>query len=211
MARAAGSPPAFEASLKRAAAALRDAGVEFLLGGSMASWARGGPETRNDLDIIVRPADAEAALAALVACGMRRERPPEEWLLKAWDGDVPIDVIFSLKGLEDIEEVLRRGEELDVLGVRMRVIALEDMLAAKLLSLSEHELDYSGPMSVARALREQIDWRTLGARTAHSPYARVFLRLLDELGILDRDRAAHEGAAVRVIPSPAGGEGRSAG
>jgi predicted nucleotidyltransferase len=203
MRRAAGSPPPFEASLKRAAAALRDAGVEFLLGGSMASCARGGPETRNDLDIIVRPADAEAALDALTACGMRPERPPEEWLLKAWDGDVPIDVIFSLKGLEDIEEVLRRGKELDVLGVRMRVIALEDMLAAKLLSLSEHELDYSGPMSVARALREQIDWRTLSARTAHSPYARVFFRLLDELGILDRDRAAHEGAEVRVI-TPSG-------
>ena len=34
-----------EATLKKAAAALREAGVPFLLGGSLASWARGGPET----------------------------------------------------------------------------------------------------------------------------------------------------------------------
>ncbi len=31
-----------EAALKRSAAALRGAGVPFLLGGSLASWARGG-------------------------------------------------------------------------------------------------------------------------------------------------------------------------
>ena len=32
-----------EHALKRAAAALREAGIPFLLGGSLASWARGGP------------------------------------------------------------------------------------------------------------------------------------------------------------------------
>ena len=32
-----------EQALKRSAAALREAGIPFLLGGSLASWARGGP------------------------------------------------------------------------------------------------------------------------------------------------------------------------
>ena len=67
---------AIEHALKRAAAALRDADIPFLLGGSLASWARGGPETRHDLDLMIRPEDAERALAALgrPACG-RRIRP----------------------------------------------------------------------------------------------------------------------------------------
>ena len=49
-----------EETLKKAAAALRDADIAFLLGGSLASWARGGPETRHDLDLMIRPEDARA-------------------------------------------------------------------------------------------------------------------------------------------------------
>ena len=48
----------------------------------------------------MKPQDAEAALAALVEIGLRPERPPEEWLFKAWDGDVMVDVIFHPAGLE---------------------------------------------------------------------------------------------------------------
>ena len=47
-------------TLKKAAAALRDAGVPFMLGGGLAVWVRGGPETDHDLDLIVKPDDAEA-------------------------------------------------------------------------------------------------------------------------------------------------------
>src|SRR5215213_3749766 len=62
-----------EATLKKAAAALREADVPFLLGGSLASWARGGPETRHDLDLMIKPDDVERALAALTGAGMRAE------------------------------------------------------------------------------------------------------------------------------------------
>src|SRR5215471_15195477 len=72
----------------RAAAALREAEVPFMLGGGLAAWARGGPRTDNDVDLFIREQDAERALAALAAVGMRPERPPEEWLLKANEGDV---------------------------------------------------------------------------------------------------------------------------
>ena len=88
-----------EQTLKKAGAALRDAGIEFLLGGSLASWARGGPVTRHDLDLVIRPDDRERAAAALQAVGMRIEDPPEEWLVKAWDGDILVDLIFHPKGI----------------------------------------------------------------------------------------------------------------
>src|SRR5438067_12896184 len=96
------SEPTFDsisATLKVAVAPVRDAGVPFVLGGSLAAWARGGPEPQNDLDLMVKPADAEAALAALQQAGMRPERPPEEWLFKAWHGEVMIDLIFHPSGL----------------------------------------------------------------------------------------------------------------
>ena len=83
-----------ENALKSSVAALREAGVPFLLGGSLASWARGGPERRHDLDLMLKPADAEHALEVLSDAGMRTEKPAEEWLFKAWHGEVLVDLIF---------------------------------------------------------------------------------------------------------------------
>src|SRR3712207_7928344 len=99
-----------EATLKKSAAALRDAGIPFLLGGSLASWARGGPETRHDLDLMLKHEDAERALEALEQAGMRPDRPPENWLLKAWDGDVLVDLIYWPSGMAIDDDVLSRGE-----------------------------------------------------------------------------------------------------
>ena len=172
-----------EASLKKAAAGLREAGIPFLLGGSLASWARGGPETTHDLDFMIKPDDAERALEVLVGLGMKAERPPEEWLLKAWDDDVLVDLIFGPSGIEMSDEVIERGETLNVLSMEMKVMSLEDVLTTKLEALREHELDYSGVLQIARALREQIDWRVVRDRTDGSPFAKAFFVLVEELGI----------------------------
>jgi hypothetical protein len=174
-----------ERALKRSAAALRDAGVPFLLGGSLASWARGGPETRHDLDLVIKHADVETACEALRAQGMRIEDPPEEWLVKAWDGDVLIDLIFHPKGLEVTDAVIARGDELSVLSMEMRVMALEDVFTTKLMALSEHALRYEGLLRMARALREQVDWDAVREATGESPFARAFFVLLEGLGVLD--------------------------
>jgi hypothetical protein len=181
--------PGFEAiehALKRSGSALREADVPFLLGGSLASWARGGPETRHDLDLMIRKADAERALDALEGAGLRAERPPEEWLLKAWDGDTLIDLIYEPKGLPVTDEVIARGDVISVLGLEMRVMALEDVVTTKLMSLTEHRLDYEGLLQIARSLREQIDWEAVSARTAGSPFAAAFFVLLEGLDIVPR-------------------------
>jgi hypothetical protein len=190
---------AIEHTLKRATAALRDAGVPFLLGGSLASWARGGPESRHDLDMMVKPEDAERALEVLTDIGMRPERPPEGWLYKAWDGDVLVDVIFAPKGLEMSDEVIQRGDDMDVLAISTPVMALEDVLATKLLALDEHSLDYSSLLQIVRALREQIDWDAVRERTAGSPYAKPFFVLVEELGIAPAAHAGPTRSRVRVV------------
>src|SRR4051812_50091563 len=87
-----------EVTLKKAGAALRGAGVPFLLGGSLASWARGGPETRHDLDLMIRPEDTETAVRALEQAGMRPEDPPEEWLLQGRGGGAPRGPVFPPQG-----------------------------------------------------------------------------------------------------------------
>jgi predicted nucleotidyltransferase len=172
-------------TLKRVVSALDEADVPFLIGGSLASWARGGPNTTHDLDVIIRPADAKHAQQALVRVGMRAEDPPETWLLKAWDGDVLIDLIHHPAGLTVDDELIERADWANVAAMDFRVMAIEDVLFTKLNALNEHYLDFSSLLQIARAVREQVDWTRLRERTDGSPYATAFFCLLDELGILE--------------------------
>ena len=188
-----------EASLKKTVAALREAHVPFLLAGSLAMWARGGPETQHDLDIVIKPEDADRALGVLEEAGMRTEKPPEEWLHKAWDDDVLIDLIFAPRGLEVTDEVIERGELLHVIGITIPVMSIEDVLATKLMALHEHRLDYTSVLRIARSVREQIDWPALRARTRGSPYATAFFVLCEELGLIPADAPGLRGADVRVL------------
>jgi predicted nucleotidyltransferase len=174
---------AIEATLRKAAPALERRRVPFLLGGSLAVWARGGPESCNDLDLMVHREDAEAALAALEDAGLRGERPPEGWLYKAWDGDVMVDLIFEPTGVTVDDELLERAPETEVHAVRMRVMEPHDVLATKLLAMREHEVDYDSVLEVARTVREQIDWEELRRLTKGSPYAKAFFTLVDELDV----------------------------
>jgi hypothetical protein len=59
----------------------------------------------------------------------------------------------------------------------------DDVLATKLLAMREHEVDYDSVLEVARTVREQIDWDELRRRTRHSPYAKAFFTLADELNV----------------------------
>jgi hypothetical protein len=187
-----------ELTLKKSAAALHSAGVRFALAGSVATWARGGPETTHDLDFIVRAEDAERALEALTDSGMRPERPPEGWLLKAYDDEILVDLIFEPNGL-DSDEVLDRAEVMTVAAQRIPVMPLEDVFVTRLLSLGEHRLDFSRPLAVARAVREQVDWADVRARTCRSPYARAFLGLLEELTVVGPQATGRRSADVRVV------------
>lgn len=176
-------------ALRAAVPVLREAEIPFMLGGSMAVWAYGGPEPVNDLDLMLREQDAERALQVLERAGMRTEHPPEEWLYKAWHGEVLIDLIFGPRGLPITDEVLERAVVRNLSALRVPVMALEDVLTTKLLALDEHQLDLSWLLQISRAVREQVDWESLRARTEHSPYAAAFFTLVERLGIVAGDPA----------------------
>ena len=171
-------------SMKKAAGALKDAGVPFVLGGGLACWARGGPKTEHDVDFLVRPEHAEPAREALARAGMPTEDPPEGWLLKAYDDGVLIDLIFDPQGGEIDEGVFERAEDLEVYATRLQVAALEDVLVHKLLALSEQQPDFSSVLELARSLREQVDWDDVRRRTEESPFAKGYFTMLDELEII---------------------------
>lgn len=178
--------PSFEElleTLKVAAAALRDSEVPFVLGGGLAIWARGGPETEHDVDFFVKPADAERAWSALEEAGFHTEDPPEGWLYKGFRDGVMVDLIYAPSGLTVDDGFLERAEVLEVHAVRMPVMHANDVLVAKLLALREHQVDYDQVLELARTVREQIDWDEVRERTSDSPFAKAFFTLVDELGV----------------------------
>ena len=170
-------------SLKRAVAALEQDGIPYLLGGGLGCWARGGPPSSNDIDLMLKREDAERAQGALAGAGMRPENPPEQWLLKAWDGEILVDLIFEPSGMRIDDEVLAHGERLSVMAMDVEVMDLNDILITKLMALDEHSADYGDLILITRSLREQIDWARLREETASSPFAVAFFALADGLEI----------------------------
>ena len=171
-------------AMKRAGGILNDADVPWILGGGLACWARGGPETEHDVDFLVKPEDAERAERAFAAAGLKTERPPEGWLVKAWIDEVLVDLIFHPQDGPVDDDLLSRAEELEVYAMRMQVARLEDVLTQKVLALSEQQPDFSSVLELARSLREQVDWEEVRERTSESPFAKAYFTLLEELEIV---------------------------
>jgi hypothetical protein len=177
-------------SLKKAAGALREAGITFVLGGGIACAARGGPESDHDVDLLLRPKDADPALAILDEAGFRPEKPPEGWLYKAWDGEVFIDLIFRTSEGDVDDDLIERASELEVYAVPMLVLHPDDLVVSKLLALDEMVLEYKPILEIARALREQIDWTSVRERTSESPFAQAFFTLVGELNVVSEEEPA---------------------
>lgn len=171
-------------TLKRAAAALRDAGVPFAVAGGVACWARGGPLCDADVDLVLCEDDVARAVKVLEEAGMEHVDPPEEWLTKARDGEVTVDLIFHPSGIEVTPEVLERAEPLQVESLTMPVLPLDDVFVTQLLSLSEHHLPYTDLIEAARAVREQVEWASVRRRTADHAFARAFFAMVEGLGVV---------------------------
>jgi hypothetical protein len=171
--------------MKKAATILRKAGLPFALAGGGAAYARGAAPPLHDVDFVIGQADAEAAAHALAASNMKIERPPEGWLIKAFDGDQMVDLIYFLGGVPVTREMLDRAEEMDVEAIRLPVLDATDLVVSWLRSFSEHHADFADTLTNVRPMREQVDWDRVRRETSGSAFARSFLVLLEGLGVID--------------------------
>jgi hypothetical protein len=185
-----GSPLLLLDTLKKAATVLRDAGLPFALAGGGGAYARGASLPMHDVDFVIREADADAAAHAFESAGLRVERPPEGWLVKAYDDDRMVDLIFRLAGHPDTRAVLGRAEEISVAAVPMPVLTATDLVIAWLGAFSEHHADFAGTLTCVRPLREQVDWERVRDETAGSAFATAFLVLLSELRVVSGEEGS---------------------
>ncbi|NUR87406.1 MAG: hypothetical protein HOY71_25275 [Nonomuraea sp.] len=172
-------------TLKRAGSGLKEAGIPFALAGGCAAYARGAAPSLHDVDFVLTEPDAGTALDTLSDLGFRTAKPPEDWLVKAFDGDNLVDLIFRIADRPVTKALLERAEPLNAAAVILPVLEATDLVISWLLPMSEHACDYGALLPQVRALREQVDWARVAAVTAVSPYASTFLTLLERLDVLD--------------------------
>ncbi|HEX8008862.1 MAG TPA: nucleotidyltransferase family protein [Trebonia sp.] len=174
-------------TLRKSANVLRDAGLPFALAGGCAAYARGGGLPVHDVDFVIREEDVDAVAEAFRNSGMRIERPPEGWLIKAFDSDLMVDLIFRIAGHPDTRALLDRAEEITVESVPMPVLAATDLVISFMGAFTEHHANFAGALTCVRPLREQVDWARVREQTAGSAFATAFLVLLRELRVLDEE------------------------
>jgi len=170
-------------TLKRAASVLKATGVPFALAGSFAVYAHGGNSSEHDVDFLVKHEDVEQILAALSDAGFRVEHPPEDWLVKAYDGQQLVDLIYRPIEIPVTDETLADATVMNVGPISIPVLSATQLMVHKLLTFDQHYCDFARALPLARSLREKIEWDKVREDTSQSPYAAAFLLLVEKLGL----------------------------
>ena len=140
------------------------AGVPYLVGGAYAFERYTGiARHTKDLDIFVREADCQHALAALEAAGCRGEITFAHWLAKAYCGDHFVDIIFSSgNGASPVDdEWFEHAVDETVLGIPARLVPAEEMIWQKALIMERERFDGADVAHLLRARGSWLDWDRL--------------------------------------------------
>ncbi|MFP5368839.1 MAG: nucleotidyltransferase family protein [Actinomycetes bacterium] len=159
--------PAERAFYSRALRRLAAEGVPFLVGGAYAFERYTGiARHTKDLDVFVREADYQHALAVLEGEGCQTEVPFPHWLAKAHCGDYFVDIIFgSGNGVAPVDDLwFAHAPEETVLDVPVKIVPAEEMIWQKALIMERERFDGADVAHLLHARAEQLDWRRLLAR-----------------------------------------------
>jgi predicted nucleotidyltransferase len=145
------------------------AGIPYAIIGGIAATGLGRPRWTNDIDLLVKPEDADRALEALQARGFETEKTDTRWLYKAYKDHVLVDVLFKSTGDVYLDaEMIERSVEVEFLGHRVRFVPPEDLLIMKAVVHSEvgphHWHDALGILT-----RGGLDWEYFERRARRAP------------------------------------------
>jgi putative nucleotidyltransferase-like protein len=157
--------------LDAGSAALERVAVPFVLGGALAlATYTGHWRNTKDIDVIIRQADCEAAVAALRTAGFEdyydRAAYDRSWIFRGFREGVLFDVIWALPnhrvGIDD--PWFQRARPLGLRGHSYAVAPAEELIRVKLYVMQRERCDWVDVLNVLAAAVETIDWRWLAER-----------------------------------------------
>jgi predicted nucleotidyltransferase len=148
----------FNRVLFKALDAMEARGIPYGLIGGIAVSGMGRPRSTHDIDIFVRPEDADASLEALAAAGFETDKTYKSWLYKGWMEEMMVDIIFKSSGdLYFDDEMQQHAKPIKYHGRSIPAVSPEDLIIIKGVVHSEigphHWHDALAILSHA-----QIDW-----------------------------------------------------
>jgi predicted nucleotidyltransferase len=160
----------FVGVLGETVSAIEAAGIDYVLIGGVGSASLGRPRWTHDIDVLVRPIDADPVLEALDAAGFETERTNEHWIFKALRHRVVVDVIFRTVGdiyLDD--EMIARAKRAEFMGVEAQVAGPEDQIVIKAIAHDEPSARHWND-ALALLAACAIDWDYLLERSARGAH-----------------------------------------
>ena len=155
-----------------------------------------------DIDVLVRPEDADGLLDRFAAEGYATHRRDERWIYKAAKPDVTVDLIFRAGEAILLDELhLARSTTVKMDGVTLPVPAPEDLIVMKaVFDADDRQGRWYGAISLLQNL--SIDWSYLAERGATYAPRRVLSLLLYamDLGIRVPDQAISRLAPLVFSP-----------
>ncbi|MBC7692540.1 MAG: nucleotidyltransferase [Methylotenera sp.] len=141
--------------------ALEEGKIRYAFIGGIASGGLGRPRSTHDIDVFIKPEEAELTLRALAKKGFRTEKTDPSWLYKGFKENILVDVIFKSKGEIYLDtEMYQRVVTAEFHGKQLRFVSPEDLVVIKALAHSEltpgHWHDALALLSHAN-----IDWEYL--------------------------------------------------
>jgi len=149
---------------------MHESGILHAFIGGLASTIYGRERHTHDLDLFVRPDDAERALEVLAAAGYQTERSNPDWIFKATKRGLLVDVIYMGTGGEVFDEEMEKHVRVvDFQGHRVPIVAPEDLLILKLAAFREDTArQWYDCLALLRA--QEFDWDYLCRRAARRPH-----------------------------------------
>ena len=142
-------------------------GVPFLIGGAFAQsrYTKRYRETK-DLDIIVKRSHIPDLLARFDNAGYRTELKFPHWLAKIHSGPYVLDVVYgSGNGVLEVDDAwFTNAVNADVLGRRVKLCPVEELLWSKAYIQERERFDGADVLHLLHAKASSIDWDRLLAR-----------------------------------------------
>lgn len=159
----------FDSALFATLDALEEKKVDYVLIGGIAASTLGRPRPTQDIDLFVRPEDADAILEVLKEYGFETDRFNPNWIFKAFKDGVLIDVIFQSEGgFYFDEEMKNHAVMINYHGRQVRVVSPEDFVLIKCAVHSE-EGHHHWHDALAVLSHAKLDWDYLIHRSRKAP------------------------------------------
>jgi hypothetical protein len=147
--------------------ALQKASIEFLIGGAFAMRTYTGIERyTKDLDLMIRPSDADRTLAVCRDLGFRADYAFTHWLAKVHCGEYLIDVIFRAgNGLCEVDDAwFANSRETELFGRTLPLCPAEEIIWQKAYIMERERFDGADVLHLLRNCAQELDWQRLLAR-----------------------------------------------